>query len=170
MFTLVLNSILPALVEYISWIQFGIFRWLDRGCKKYETLDNGDGTVNTKLIIQQDVNDLYTGYEMFAQYIYPQLFMTLWVSMMYSGGLPLIYPLTIVNFTGCFWAHKHLLINFVKRTYEFDESLVKWTLGFFKIAVIFHLFTSLAMFTNHATLGSTRFDEVSGAGLYDKMV
>jgi len=122
------------------------------------------------LIIQQDVNDLYTGYEMFAQYIYPQLFMTLWVSMMYSGGLPLIYPLTIVNFTGCFWAHKHLLINFVKRTYEFDESLVKWTLGFFKIAVIFHLFTSLAMFTNHATLGSTRFDEVSGAGLYDKMV
>lgn len=107
---------------------------------------------------------------MFAQYIYPQLFMTLWVSMMYSGGLPLIYPLTIVNFTGCFWAHKHLLINFVKRTYEFDESLVKWTLGFFKIAVIFHLFTSLAMFTNHATLGSTRFDEVSGAGLYDKMV
>jgi len=96
--------------------------------------------------------------------------MTLWVSMMYSGGLPLIYPLTIVNFTGCFWAHKHLLINFVKRTYEFDESLVKWTLGFFKIAVIFHLFTSLAMFTNHATLGSTRFDEVSGAGLYDKMV
>jgi len=122
------------------------------------------------LIIQQDVNDLYTGYEMFAQYIYPQLFMTLWVSMMYSGGLPLIYPLTIVNFTGCFWAHKHLLINFVKRTYEFDESLVKWTLGFFKIAVIFHLFTSLAMFTNHATLGSTRFDEASGAGLYDKMV
>lgn len=122
------------------------------------------------MIIQQDVNDLYTGYEMFAQYIYPQLFMTLWVSMMYSGGLPLIYPLTIVNFTGCFWAHKHLLINFVKRTYEFDESLVKWTLGFFKIAVIFHLFTSLAMFTNHATLGSTRFDEVSGAGLYDKMV
>jgi hypothetical protein len=107
---------------------------------------------------------------MFAQYIYPQLFMTLWVSMMYSGGLPIIYPLTMINFIGCFWAHKHLLIQFVKRTYEFDESLVNWTLGFFKVAVIFHLFTSLMMFTNHSTLGTTRFEEVSSGGLYDKLV
>ena len=96
--------------------------------------------------------------------------MTLWVSFMYSGGLPIIYPLTMFNFFLGYWVYKHLLIQFNKRTYEFDEALVRWTLGFFKVAVIFHLFTSLFMFTNHSTLGTTRYDEESGGFLYDKLV
>ena len=50
MLTLVLNTFVPYLSEYPTWILAELFRWMDRGYKK--NLKNEDGTVNTKMIIQ----------------------------------------------------------------------------------------------------------------------
>lgn len=98
------------------------------------------------------------------------MFMTIWVSFMYSGGLPIIYLVCVINFGIGYWVYKSLLVHYNKRTYEFDEAFIRWTLNFFRVAVILHLFTSLLMFTNHSTLGTSRYEEDSNERMYQKLV
>jgi len=63
-FTMVLNAFIPSLCEYIGWLITVSFRCCDRSYSK--RLRNPDGTVNTQCLIQEDVEDMYTGEPMYA--------------------------------------------------------------------------------------------------------
>jgi hypothetical protein len=104
----------------------------------------------------EDVQEQYTGEEMAASYIYAQAFTTILVTMMYSGGCPILYPITFFNFVIVYWVYKMLLISHFKKTTAFDENLAFNTVKLFNWSVIIHLVTSLMMFTNHNILSSSR--------------
>jgi len=111
------------------------------------------------MVIQEDLENLYTGDELASSYMYAQAFTTIWVSMMYSGGCPILYPLTYFNFIVVFWTYKMMLISYFKKSIEFDENLAKYTIRLFSWAVWIHAFTSLVMFTNAKVLSSSRIPQ-----------
>jgi len=103
---------------------------------------------------------------MAASYIYAQAFTTILVTMMYSGGCPILYPITFLNFVVVYWVYKMLLISHFKKSTSFDENLAFNTIEMFKWSVIIHLVTSLMMFTNHNILSSTRVPQQELNELY----
>ena len=66
------------------------------------------------------MNDLYTSLEMPADYIYAQLFTSLWAILTFSGGLTILYPIGILNYIILFWVYKLLLIKYYKKSTMFD--------------------------------------------------
>ena len=93
---------------------------------------------------------------MAASYVYAQAFTTIMVTMMYSGGCPILYPITFLNFVVVYWTYKALLISYFKKTTHFDENLAFTTIKLFNYSVLIHLVTSLLMFTNHNILSASR--------------
>lgn len=75
---------------------------------------------------------------------------------MYSAGAPILYVVTFLNFVFGYWIYKHLVLDYYKTTWEFDENFINSTLKHYKMGIIFHLLMTLLMFTNQQSLGSTR--------------
>ena len=63
---MVLNAIIPSLCEYIGWGIMCAFRCCDRGCKKRLKKANSEDGVNTDLLVQEELEELYTGEPMYA--------------------------------------------------------------------------------------------------------
>jgi len=64
--TMVLNAIIPSLLEYIGWAIMTGFRCCDRGCRKRLKKANTEDGVNTDLLVQEELEELYTGEPMYA--------------------------------------------------------------------------------------------------------
>lgn len=164
-----LNAFIPSFCEYIGWGITLIFRKCDRGCRKSLKHEFRVDGVNTGYVVQEEVDALYTGEPMYAQYVYAQVFTTIWVSLMYSAGAPILYIFVFITFVIAYWVYKHLLIRYYKTTWEFDENFVNYTLNHYKIGVILHLIMTLMMFTNQQSLGSTRMQEENQGKIYENM-
>jgi len=61
-----LNAFIPSMCEYIGWGITLLYRWLDRGCLKNLMHESKVDGVNTKLVVQEEVDALYTGEPMYA--------------------------------------------------------------------------------------------------------
>jgi hypothetical protein len=83
--------------------------------------------------------------------------------MTFGGGLPVLYPIGVLNFFVLYWVYKGLLIKAYQKTIAFNQDLPFYTIGYFKIAVFFHVIMSCFMYTNHSLLGSERLDEYYNA-------
>jgi hypothetical protein len=55
-----------------------------------------------------------------ADYIYAQLFTSLWAILTFSGGLTILYPIGILNYIILFWVYKLLLIKYYAKSTMFD--------------------------------------------------
>lgn len=64
--TMVLNAIIPSMCEYIGWGLAIVFRFCDRGCKHHLKKEDTEDGVNTDLLVQEDLEELYTGEPMYA--------------------------------------------------------------------------------------------------------
>lgn len=116
-------------------------RILDRGCcrsiKKEEDQDGVD--VNTKQLLQDDLNDLYTGDQISSHYVYAQNFTYFLCVMTFSTGIPLLYFFGFVFFFLLFWVYKFLLLKYYARTHKFNEQLPLESIKFFKYGIFIHL-------------------------------
>lgn len=108
----------------------------------------GTDEVNSKQLIQPDLNDLYTSIEMPADYLYAQLFTSLWAIMSFSGGLTILYPIGALNFIILYWVYKTLLVKYYSKTTMFDQVLPLSTILFFKVSVIMHVIMNIFIFSN----------------------
>jgi hypothetical protein len=58
-----------------------------------------------------------------ADYVYAQFFTSLWAIMSYSGGLPILYPIGVLNYFILYWVYKGLIIKFYSKSTMFNETL-----------------------------------------------
>jgi len=92
----------------IEAIGVGIERCMDRRC----TFD----TKNTSKIIQSDYEDLYTGPNEVLEVRYGQVMATIFVTMTFSAGIPLLYPLTFGILFVQYWIDKYLVFQYYRKT------------------------------------------------------
>lgn len=97
-FTLLFNIVSPHLANGFFVCLGAMKRCCDRGC----TCDRR----KTKQIIQADYEDVNTGAMFLIEYRYSQILTTLFIIMMYSSGIPLLYIIAMVSFFVQYWFDK----------------------------------------------------------------
>lgn len=68
--------------------------------------------------------------------------------MIYSAGMPILYPLAALTFFLTYWLDKYLLLRFYRKPPVFDSYLTLKMIGMFKGAFVCHVIVSFFMFTN----------------------
>jgi hypothetical protein len=101
------------------------------------------------------LNNLYTGLEISAFYVYAQYFTALWGVMSYSAGMPALYAIGCLNFTVLFWVYKYLLLKQYTKTTAFDQQLCISSMSLFKYAVALHLFFGAWFYSNSNILSAS---------------
>ena len=108
----------------------------------------------TKCVIQEDYEDLYTGPEFLLQVRYAQLLCTVFVTVSFSSGLPILYAIAAVSLFGMYWTDKVLLLRYHKIT----PGYTKWTsmqvVRIMPLAAVAHILFGFFMYSYPFVLSS----------------
>jgi len=116
-------------------------RCLDRKCRPCDTS-------KTRKLVQEDYEDVNTGNEIMMEFRYSNMITVIWITFLYSGGIPILYPVVCLFFFVTYWVDKFLLFKFYRKPPSFDSYLANQALGWWKYAVLLHLIGSCFMFVN----------------------
>ena len=147
--TLLLNIFAPHASKLALPLVKLLRRCCDRGCKfKLQVDEADDSGLRTKHVMQEDLNALYTGDQISSHYVYAQNFTYLWCVLMYSTGLPVLYPFACVFYAVLYWVYKFLLLKYYERTNRFNEELPIYATGYIKVGLVLHGIFGGFMLTN----------------------
>lgn len=116
----------------------------DRGCCKDST--------RSKQFFQSDYEKLYIGPEFALDVRLGQIVVFVWVTFMYSVGLPVLFAISALNFTIMYWVDKYLLLRFYRTPPNYDESTIHEATGFMSFAFFLHAITGFFMISNHTLM------------------
>jgi hypothetical protein len=111
--------------------------------------------VHTGKLIQDDLNALWTGEEIYSHYVYASVYSYLWVVLMYSTGLPVLYVCAFFFFMIFYWAYKWLLLKYYKRTEKFNQRLPIQATTNIPVGLVIHLCFGSLMISNSQMLASS---------------
>lgn len=97
---MLINIVTPHISNLLAGILASFWRCLDRGCRCDKR--------KTKKVIQEDYENLYKGPQFLLEFRYSQLITVVFVIMMYSTGIPMLYMIAVVNFFITYWVDKFL--------------------------------------------------------------
>ena len=83
---------------------------------------------------------------------YAEAFLLIFVSVMYGGGLPLLYPLAVVGFVAKFYADKWAILRVYRDPPMFGPQFASMTLNVLPFAFIFHCILSIWVFGRRAVV------------------
>eukprot|EP00347_Sterkiella_histriomuscorum_P007541 403348527 len=146
-FTLLFNIVSPHIANGLFISLGSCKRCKDRGC----TLDRR----KTKQIIQSDYEDLNTGGIFLLEYRYSQILSTLFIIMMYSSGIPVLYLIAFASFFVQYWFDKMFLLKCYQKPPQLNLDLSKATRALMKFSLILHFIIGLYMYSNSSILTPT---------------
>jgi hypothetical protein len=96
--TMIVGIFTPHITTSINWLICQAISFYDRGftCNKR----------NTRQVLQEDYENVYTGQKFLLEFRYAQLVNVTFIVMMFSAGLPLLYPVAFVTFFVTYWFDK----------------------------------------------------------------
>lgn len=149
--TLLINIFTPHISKLSLPLLKIVQRFWDRGCsctiwKKVER--KGDKNVNTKKLLQLELNELYTGAQIPIYYVYAQIYTYLCVVLMYSTGLPILYPFAAIFYCVLYWVYKFLLLKYYARTTVFDKQIPIESIKWFQLGIGMHFLIGSIMLSN----------------------
>jgi len=100
----------------------------------------------TRTLTQTDFEAMNVGDEFNIEDRQANILYFVFITMTYSGGLPVLYPIASVYFFVAYWIDKILLINYYRGPPQFNESMVKEIIYTFKWATILHLVVTIFMY------------------------
>ena len=74
---------------------------------------------------------------------------------MYSSGLPIMFPITAVNFILIYWIDKTLLLRFYRTPKNYDEKCIEFSIKEMKFGFIFHFIIGALVYSNARILSSS---------------
>ena len=80
------------------------------------------------------------------------------VAFLYSGGMPILYPVAALFFLLTYWMDKCLLFNYYRKPIKFNNYLARRTLDYFKYILILHILGFLLMYGLTPILQNDLFD------------
>ena len=136
------SSFLNNTTHILRYIITGVRRIQDRRFKsnlKSEPEDPDDDTPNTKIKVQEDLEKLYTGKEFQGEKSYSRMMSTLFVILLYSSGMPILYFIGAFFYTITYFIEKFLLINFYRRSKTLTRVVPEFSMKTLKYSILFHL-------------------------------
>lgn len=146
--------------SYFFFAGLNLFwRCLDRGfCRgsSWESIykqqeERGEDGIDvwTGQLIQDDLNAIYTGEEIYSHYVYSSLYGYFIVVLTFSAGIPVLIPFAAIFFFVFYCVYKCLLTKYYARATTFNEGLpLTATRLAFPIGIVLHLFFGSLMVSN----------------------
>lgn len=132
--------VLPHIFVVLEACGVCVERCMDRRC----TFD----TKNTSKIIQSDYEDLYTGPNEVLEVRYGQVLATIFVTLTFCAGIPLLLPLTFGILFVQYWVDKFLVFQYYRKTAYFTKKLSAFVVSMLPIAIIIHYVFAGMVFSN----------------------
>ena len=146
--TIALTMILSVFTPHLAAMGFvcirGSKRCCDRGCRCDKR--------HTKKVLQEDYDELYIGPEMLMDFRYSQILTNIFVTFIYSTGMPILYLICLGSLILTFWIDKFLFINVYKKPPRYDMALMRNVRGLLKYAVFLHFAVGFYMVSNTSIL------------------
>ena len=99
-------------------------------------------------MVQDDLNELYTGEEIYSHYVYSTIFSYIWVVLMYSTGLPILYLFTFCFLIGMYWVYKIYLFKSYRKTTNFNEGIPMMLNWYLTVGIVLHMVFGSFMISN----------------------
>jgi len=115
-------------------------RCLDRGCTRNEK--------KTKKIVQTEYEELYSGKQIEYDNRLSVLIAMIWVVMMFSVAIPVLYLAGVLLCFFTYWTDKFLLLKFYRKPPRHGSHLAHRARNIIELSLIVHLFTGLYMLSN----------------------
>jgi hypothetical protein len=100
-------------------------------------------------------------------YRYTNIITVVFLVMIYSSGIPILYPIAAIYLTSVYWTDKYQLFNMYKQPPMLDSYIALKTLAWFKFALFFHVLVGTLMYANSEILQSSEAGELLGPDLVE---
>ncbi|GLC46207.1 hypothetical protein PLESTB_001535200 [Pleodorina starrii] len=90
-------------------------------------------------LTQRQMDDAYEGHTFELAIKYGQHLYVIYVVMVYSAGVPLLYMLAAVHFATCYWSEKYELLRLCKRPLAYSRDLAVYFTSSLPFAALWHL-------------------------------
>lgn len=90
-------SIFTPFSEIATALTAFVKRYFDRSRQPSYKLEGSDG-IQTKRVLQEDVEQLYTGDEIESYVVYSQYFTGIWGILVFSSGMPALYIIGFLTY------------------------------------------------------------------------
>lgn len=138
MTTMILNTVSVSSGYYVFWAQLVCCRSCTRRSVKH----------------QSRLLELYTNPQFDICSRYSQLLMTVYVTMIYNAGLPILNALAVFFCFTTYWADKIILLRGSCRPPAYDVQMPKKASRYLLFAIVFHLCVAIAMYSHPCTFPS----------------
>jgi len=145
--TVSIEIMAPHFVPLSKFFFISVRRCWDRSC----TFDKR----RSRKLLQVEYEELYTGPEFHLDARLAQIVAFVWVTFMYSPGLPVLFLITALNFTIIYWVDKYLLLRFYRTPKNFDEKCIEFSLKEIRLSFVFHFIIGALVFSNEKILTSS---------------
>jgi hypothetical protein len=95
---------------------------------KLDPDDEGCDLPNSKKRIQSDLENLYTGNMFKGEKAYSRMMSTMFVILMYSSGMPILYLIGFVFYLVTFCVNKFLLIYYYQKSRTLTRTIPVFTM------------------------------------------
>ena len=137
---MIMKIISPHVVPLSLYTYHQFMRFKDRGY----TSDTG----KSEQLIQIEYEKIYIGPQFKLETRLSQIIELVWVSFMYSSGLPSLIALNFLNFTIIYWLDKWLLLRFYAKSMNYDEKFSKSVMNELKYPFAFHFIIGRLVYAN----------------------
>lgn len=98
---------------------------------------------------------MYTGDQISSHYVYAQMYTYIFCVLMYSAGIPLLYPITAIFFALFYCVYKFLFLKYYQVTTRFDENLPLLSTEMLKFAIFIHIIVAAFQLSNEELIPPT---------------
>lgn len=74
-------------------------------------------------------------------------FTNFWAILAYSGGMPILYPIALINYFFLYWILKFLFLKAYKKTSNFNQNLPIQSMYMYKFGLFMHITFTIFMYT-----------------------
>jgi hypothetical protein len=148
---LVLTLITTILATAVGNLAFGCIyaclRCCDRSC-------NCCNDRKTRQLTQENYENKNLGSNFELEMRYNGILTVMFVTMIYSAGLPILYLIAAAYFAVMYWVDKYLMLRHYRKPPMYDATLALKVIGWFKYALFLHFLLASAMFANTGVMKS----------------
>lgn len=112
-FFIFMSAFLSNIADMRLFVISSLKRFYDRGYKvnlKKDPEDEDDDEPNTKKKIQKELENLYMGKVFAGEKAYSRMMSTMFVILLYSSGMPILYFTGVIFYWVTYYVHKILII------------------------------------------------------------
>lgn len=94
------------------------------------------------------------------EFRYSQVLNQVYVTMMYSAGIPLLYPVSMISFFMTYWVDKYLFIRYYKNPPQYTMAMAERTVSLMRYSLAIHFIIGFLMLSNSQILTSNNKEQL----------